>query len=125
MTPVHLDASYLIRALTDRSEWRKLEQLANGQRPIQMSAIAWYEYCRGPRSPQQVAVARSFLMEDGVVPFTEDLAEVAAEIFRNLGSSRARAADIAIGTTAVAHRASLLTRNQADFRLIPGLQLED
>ncbi|MBI3924453.1 MAG: type II toxin-antitoxin system VapC family toxin [Armatimonadetes bacterium] len=125
MNPVHLDASYLIRSLADRQEWRKLEELAGGERPIRMSAIAWYEFCRGPRTPQQIAVARSFLLEEGVVPFTEEIAEVAAAVFRRLGSPRARAADIAIGTTAIAHHATLLTRNPADFQAIAGLRFEE
>lgn len=124
MIPVHLDASYLIRCLTEREEWLKLEALGQSDRPIQMSAIAWYEFCRGPRTPQQVAAARSFLLEDGVLAFTEDLAEAAANVFRRQGS-RARVADIAIGTTAVAYSARLLTHNREDFNVVPGLDFEE
>ena len=89
-----------------------------------MSAVAWYEFSRGPRTPEQLAVARSFLGEDGVVAFSESLAAQAADVFRRLGSPRKRTADVAIGVTAAAHDAVLLTRNARDFAGIPDLRLE-
>lgn len=89
-----------------------------------MSAVAWYEFSRGPRTPEQLAVARSFLADDGIVPFGEELAGQAAEVFRRLGSPRRRAADIAIGVTAASFAAVLLTRNARDFVGIPDLDLE-
>jgi len=46
-------------------------------------------------------------------------------VFRRLGSPRRRAADIAIGVTAVSHNATLLTRNARDFAGNPGLEVED
>lgn len=89
-----------------------------------MSAIAWYEFARGPRTPEQLAVARSFLGEDGVVPFSEGMAVRAAEVFRQLGSPRKRAADVAIGVAAALRDAVLLTRNARDFAGIRDLRLE-
>ena len=89
-----------------------------------MSAVAWYEFCRGPRTPEQLAVARSFLGEDGVLAFTEASAVEAADVFRRLGSPRRRAADVAIGVTAAIHQAVLLTRNARDFTGIPGLRAQ-
>jgi hypothetical protein len=82
------------------------------------------EFCRGPRLPEQIAVARSLFAADGVVPFDESLAAHAAEVFRRLGSPRRRAADIAIGVTAAATAAVLVTRNARDFAGIPDLELE-
>ena len=55
---------------------------------------------------------------------TEELAARAAEVFRLLGSPRKRAADIAIGVTAAALGATLLTRNKRDFAGVPHLTLE-
>jgi hypothetical protein len=89
-----------------------------------MSAVAWYEFSRGPRTPEQLAVARSFLGEDGVVAFSEGIAAEAADVFRRLGSPRKRAADVAIGVTAAVHDAVLVTRNTRDFAGIPGLRVE-
>jgi len=57
-------------------------------------------------------------------PFTEDLAEVAAEHFRRLGSPRKRAADIAVAVSALHRDAVLLTRNVRDFSGVEGLRME-
>jgi predicted nucleic acid-binding protein len=121
----HLDTDFLIYALGARgAERERLFTLAESEAAIQISAVAWYEFSRGPRSPEQLALARSFFGEDGVVPFSEPVAELAADVFRRLGSPRRRAADIAIGVTAAMYEATLLTRNAADFAGIPELRTE-
>ena len=122
----HIDTDFLVVALGRAGKERKrLLAIADSEAHLQMSAVAWYEFARGPRTPEQLAVARSLLDdEDGVVPFAESLAERAGEVFRRLGSPRRRAADIAIGVTAAALGAVLLTRNRADFQGIPDLELE-
>ncbi|MEW6271812.1 MAG: PIN domain-containing protein [Thermodesulfobacteriota bacterium] len=55
---------------------------------------------------------------------SEELAMHAAEVLRLLGSPRKRAADIAIGVTAAALGAPLLTRDKRDFAGIPHLTVE-
>jgi predicted nucleic acid-binding protein len=121
----HLDTDFLVYALSvPGPERRRLRALAESDTELQMSAVAWYEFSRGPRTPEQLAVARSFLGEEGVLAFSEALASEAAEVFRRLGSPRRRAADVAIGVTAAAHEAVLLTRNARDFAGIPGLESE-
>jgi predicted nucleic acid-binding protein len=121
----HLDTDFLVYALsTAGPERRRLTALADSDAEIQISAVAWYEFSRGPRTPEQLAVARSFFAGEGVIPFSEELAELAAEVFRRLGSPRRRAADVAIGVTATAHEAVLLTRNAQDFAGIPDLTVE-
>lgn len=123
---VHLDTDFLVHALGRAGpERQRLLQLADSEAVVEISAVAWYELVRGPRTPQQLAVARSFFPEDGgVVPFSEELALRAAEVFRLLGSPRKRAADIAIGVTASVMGATLLSRNPRDFKGIPALELE-
>jgi predicted nucleic acid-binding protein len=122
---VHLDTGFLVYALSVRGpERKKLDELARSEAQIEICAVAWYEFSRGPRTPEQLAVARSLFGSDGIVPFSEELAGRAAEVFRSLGSPRKRAADIAIGVTAAAAGAALLTRNAKDFARIPGLELE-
>ena len=121
----HLDTDFLVYALSATGpERRRLRAMADSDAEIQMSAVAWYEFSRGPRTPDQLAVARVFLGEEGVVAFSEPIAADAADVFRRLGSPRKRAADVAIGVTAVAHEAVLVTRNVRDFAGIPGLRLE-
>lgn len=124
---VHLDTDFLVYALgASGKERRRLLRLVDSDAAIQMSAVAWYEFARGPRTPEQLAVGRSLFPpgEDGIVPFSEELAARAADVFRSLGSPRKRAADIAIGVTAAASGALLLTRNRSDFAGIPGLSVE-
>ena len=121
----HLDTDFLVYALsTAGPERRRLRALADSEAELQMSAVAWYEFSRGPRTPEQLAVARSFLGEDGVLAFSEAVADRAADAFRRLGSPRKRAADVAIGVTAAVHDAVLLTRNARDFAGIPELRVE-
>ena len=123
---VHLDTDFLIHALSEAGPVRqRLIKLAESDQIIEMSALAWYEFSRGPRTPDQLAVGRSFLAEDGVIPLSEQFAAAAAEVFRQLGSPRRRAADIAIGVTAALRGATLLSLNARDFAGIPGLLVED
>lgn len=122
---VHLDTDFLVYALSTVGPERiRLGELADSDVEIQISAVAWYEFSRGPRTPEQLAVARSFFFEDGVIPFSEELAALSSEVFRSLGSPRRRAADVAIGVTAASMAACLLTRNASDFAGIPHLELE-
>jgi predicted nucleic acid-binding protein len=122
---VHLDTDFLIYALaTSGPERRRLVELAESENDIGISAIAWYEFSRGPRTPEQLATARALFAVDGIVPFSEPIAALAADIFRQLGSPRRRAADIAIGVTATSLSATLLTRNSRDFAGIPALEVE-
>lgn len=121
----HVDTDFLVYALaTTGPERMRLRAIAATDAILEMSAIAWYEFCRGPRTPEQVVVARALFGEGGILPFTEDIAEVAAEHFRQLGSPRKRAADIAIAISAVHRDAVLLTRNIRDFSGVEGLRVE-
>lgn len=121
----HLDTDFLVWALAAAGpERRRLAELADSEAEIQISAVAWYEFARGPRTPEQLAVARSIFAEDGVIPFSEGIAALAAETFRRLGSPRRRAADVAIGVTAAAMEAVLLSCNARDFAGIPDLDVE-
>jgi predicted nucleic acid-binding protein len=120
----HLDTDFLIHALfAPGDERRVLREIADSDSAIEISAIAWYEFCRGPRSPEQLAVARNFLEDDGVIAFDDDLAMHAADLFRRLGSPRRRAVDLAIAAAAMARGARLLTGNTRDYSGIDGLQL--
>lgn len=122
----HLDTDFLVLALaTAGPERRRLLELAASGETIEVSAVAWYEFCRGPRTPEQIATARAFLGDGRVVAFNEDLAAIAADVFRRLGSPRRRAADVAIGVTAVGRGATLVSRNAKDFAGIPGLAIEE
>lgn len=124
MKAVHLDTDFLVKAVsTGGEERRRLLELVDGDRSVGMSALAWYEFARGPRTPEQLALASLVIEEDDVVALDGSLALAAAQTFRRLGSPRRRANDIAIGTTAAAARAVLWTLNHGDFAGIPDLEL--
>lgn len=124
MVIYHLDTDFLIKALRlPGAERELLREVADSSAQLEMSSLAWYEFCRGPHGPEHVAVARTFLEEDGVIPFDDELAERAADLFRRLGSPRKRAADVAIATVALARGARLLTANTRDYGDIEGLLL--
>ena len=118
----HLDTDFAVFALSRAGPERKwLLDVAESDRSIEMSAVAWYEFARGPRRSEQLAVAREFLGATGIVPLTDEIATAAAEVFRKLGSPRRRNADIAIGVTALLADATLVTRNADDYSDIHGL----
>ena len=123
---VHLDTSFLILGLSRAGRERAaLLDLAASATDIRMSAIAWYEFSRGPRTPEQMAAARALFPKSGVVPFSEQLAEQSATVFRQLGSPRKRAADVAIGVSAAAFGAQLFTCNHKHFAGIPNLNIAE
>jgi predicted nucleic acid-binding protein len=124
--PYHVDTDFLIYAVSTRGpEQRRMSELLGGESAVEISAIAWYEFARGPRTPEQLAVAREMFGDRGVIPFSEELADTSADQFRRLGSPRKRAADIAIGVTARARKAVLLSRNARDFTGIADLDVEE
>ena len=126
VTRYHLDTDFLILALgRGGSERVRLLGLCDAGQLIEMSSIAWYEFTRGPRTAEQIGIARALFGVDGIVPFSEALAEQAGRQFRALGQPRRRAADIAIGVVAVSREAVLLTCNGRDFAGIEGLRLEE
>ncbi len=125
MSRFHLDTDYLIHALTRRgAERERLAALVSTDAELEMSALAWYEFERGPRTPQQLAVGRRFLGPEGVLAFDEERVQRAAELFRELEGSKRYGVDIAIAAAALERQATLLTCNARDYRDIEGLIVE-
>jgi len=124
MKAVHLDTDFLIKAAASPGiERQQLVQLLESETPVGVSAVAWYEFTRGPRTPEQLAVAAFLIEEDDIVAFDAAAALEAADTFRRLGSPRRRANDIAIGTLAARASAVLWTLNSSDFDGIPKLEI--
>lgn len=112
---IHLDTSFLIRALVHGSpQDQSLRRwLADGE-ILAMSAIAWTEFLCGPLEAKHAELARSFLSER--VPFLENDAAVSARLFNESGRRRGSLVDCMIAATALRAGAVLATANPDDFR---------
>lgn len=125
MSRFHLDTDYLIRALTRTGpERERLGALLASDAEVEMSALAWYEFERGPRSPEQLAVGRRVIRTEGILAFDEERADRAADLFRRLAGSKRHGVDLAIAALALERAATLLTCNARDYADIEGLVLE-
>ena len=122
----HLDTDFLVLATSHRrgDEHDHLLTLLRSKAFVEVSAIVWYEFVRGPRSLEVLAVARSLFGDNGVLPFDEAIAERAGNLFRSSVATRRRAADLAIAAHAISRRATLLTNNPRDYAGIEGLTVE-
>jgi len=116
---IHLDTSFLIRALVRGSpQDRELRRwLAQGE-PVAMSSIAWAEFLCGPVELEASAAVEGFLADR--VPFAEGDAVRAAGLFNASGRRRGSLLDCMIAATALRSDASLATANTSDFRPFEG-----
>ncbi len=121
---IQLDTSVLVDTLTGprRSAAALRQTIARGER-VALSAIALYEWLRGPRLPEELTAQEALFPLEEVAPFGTVEAVVAADLYRQVKRPRGREIDLAIAASALTHGASLWTLNPADFRDIPGLSL--
>jgi predicted nucleic acid-binding protein len=121
---IHLDTSVLIDALTGprRSAAALRAWIERGERP-QLCAIVVYEWLRGPRLRQEIAVQETLFPRAAAVPFGPDEAVVAATLYRTVRNPRGREIDLAVAACALKQGAMLWTLNSRDFHDIPGLRL--
>lgn len=121
---IHLDASVCVEAFSaERSVATTLRHVLERREPITLSALAYYEWLRGPRAPHEIEYQRRIIPEQAIVPFGPAEAAYAAELYRRLPRARARAADFGIAACAIVRNAQLWTLDAADFADIPGLTL--
>jgi predicted nucleic acid-binding protein len=125
VTRYHLDTDFLVLATANRRgpEHHRLLEVLQSRAFVEISAIAWYEFLRGPRTPEAVAVASAMFGEEGILAFDEATAQRAADLYRGAAATRRRAADLAIAAHAIGRRATLLTHNPRDYAGIEGLTL--
>lgn len=121
---IHLDTSVLIDALTGprRSLTALRSVVADGIR-LGVSSLVLYEWRRGPRLDEELALETVLLGPDTITSFGELEARVAANVYQMVRRPRGRELDIAIAACALTQNASLWTLNHDDFRDIPGLHL--
>lgn len=112
---VHLDTSFLIRALRPgRREYSQLERWLLEGVEVEVSVLAWGEFACGPAGEPEWRAARRIVREP--VALTGRDAEEAARLFNLAGRRRRSFADCVIAAAAIRAGAALATTNIADFR---------
>lgn len=112
---IHLDTSFLIRALVRGSpEDRKLREWLGTSEPLGMSTIAWAEFLCGPIDNPQLKLATEIIRIHS--NFTPELAGIAARLFNDSGRQRGTFIDCMIAATALSEGALIATTNVTDFR---------
>jgi predicted nucleic acid-binding protein len=121
---IALDTSLLVEAMsaggTERTAFR--EALAAGHRMV-LPTLVLYEWLRGPRVPEELAVQDAVLPAEEALPFGAEEARTAAELYGRVSCLRGREIDLAIAACAITWGAALWTLDPDDFRDIPGLPL--
>lgn len=121
---IHIDTSILVDALTGpRHAGSAFRQVIAEGTTLRVSAIALFEWFRGPRRHEELEDQERLFPTGTIVVFGVAEAARAATIYRRLARARGREADIAIAATAIVHDAALWTSNPGDFRDIPDLTL--
>ena len=112
---IHLDTSFLIRALVRGSaQDRTLRRWLAKREALAVSAIAWTEFLCGPVAEQHFAAVAQIFSE--CVPFRDQDARLAADLFNRTGRRRGSLVDCMIAATALNCEAALATVNSEDFR---------
>lgn len=119
-----LDTSVLVDGLTGpkRSGLALRTAIDMGERCL-LPSLVLYEWLRGPRSPEEIAIQEALFPSADAIPFGPADAAISANLYRSLRRPRGRAIDLAIAACAIHHGVPLWTLNRVDFQDIPGLKL--
>ena len=111
---IHLDTSFLIRALALGSpEDRKLRGWIGEGKILGMSTVAWVELLCGPLKQSEMEWATEIVGQRQ--DFTPEHAELAARLFNESGRRRGSLIDCMIAATALVADAPIATANAAEF----------
>lgn len=125
---IGLDTSFLIDCLSGSQGSAGILRRAidRGER-VFLPALVLYEWLRGPRTNEELAIQEALLPSAEAAPFGVPEAALSSMLYRQLHESgrrcRGREVDLAIAATVMTRGAELLTLNPRDFRDIPGLRL--
>jgi predicted nucleic acid-binding protein len=112
---IHLDTSFLIRALArGTGEDRLLRTWVREAQDLGMSVVAWTEFLCGPVDPAVVQLALRVVADRPA--FGDEDALLAAKLYNASGRRRGSLLDCMIAATALRAGASLATSNAHDFR---------
>jgi predicted nucleic acid-binding protein len=119
-----IDTSVLVDGLTGLKHGGPAIRsvLAEGE-TILLPALVLYEWLRGPRISEELALQESLFPSKSAIPFDSEEAIVSADLYRAMTRPRSREIDLAIAACALLRQARLWTLNPADFEDVPGIQL--
>lgn len=123
---IQFDTNFLVALVAPMHDVLELTQnWMESNEQIAISSIAWSEFCNGPLIDSSRMLALD-VVQDRVLDFSKEQAELAAELFNQTGRRRSSRCDCMIAASAITHRASLATFNHKDFqKFLPhGLRLE-
>lgn len=119
-----LDTSVLIDSFTaGRREGSGLRRTIERGERLALPVLVLYEWLRGPRLPEEVALQEELIPREYVIPFEAEDAALSAKLYRAVKRPRGREIDLAIAACAIHRKIPLWTTNRADFADIPGLNL--
>ena len=119
-----VDTSALIDSLTGpKRSGPILYSLVREGTRLLMPALVLYEWLRGPRTAEELAVQEALFPSEAALPFGAGDAALSARLYRTLRHPRGREIDLAIAACALNRTAELWTLNRGDFADIPGLKL--
>jgi predicted nucleic acid-binding protein len=121
---IHLDTSFLIRALVPASsESETLRSWLGARRGIAISTLVWGEFLCGPVDEGVEDLALRVVRAP--IPLGADDAASAARLFNETGRRRGTFHDCLIAATAMAAGAALATADRVDFGrfVVHGLEL--
>src|SRR3989442_14105892 len=102
---IHLDTSFLIRALAHGSgEDRRLRAWLKGREPLGMSSISWAEFLCGPVGAEEIALAGRIIADPVAFLITD--AGFTARLFNQSKRRRGLLSDCMIAPTAIRMHAS-------------------
>ena len=109
-----LDTSVLIDGLAGSKQSGPAIRgaLAEGER-ILLPALVLYEWLRGPRLSEELALQESLFPARSAIPFGAEEAMVSADLYRVVRRARNRQIDLAIAACALVREAQLWTLNHA------------
>ena len=111
---IHLDTSFLIRALVSgSSEDHRLRRWSRSGEVIALSAIVWAEFLCGPLNSHHAELVK--VVAGQPLPFLPQDAESAARLFNLTGRRRGTLTDCMIAATAIREGASLATSDLEEF----------
>ena len=119
-----LDTTVLVDSLTgEKRSAAALRRVFERSERVVLPALVCYEWLRGPRLPQELALAERLFPRESAIVFGPAEAALSAKLYRSVRHPRGREMDLAMAACAIVREAELWTLNRDDFSDVPGLRL--